>query len=314
MSLKNEILALLEQNRGIPLSGTALAARYSVSRNAVWKAINSLKDEGHAVETVGRKGYMLSDESDLLSAEGIKSYLPERLSDVGIFTYKSVSSTNDEAKRFCITEPKKAAVFAAETQSEGRGRFGRSFYSPEGTGLYLSCILHPELPIEKAVMYTAAAAVAAARGIERVSGVSPMIKWINDLYIGEKKLCGILTEASSDFETGEVKIMIVGIGINVTTDDFPGDLKEKAVSIGVHLSRNQLAAAVITELYDLCENGTDFMDEYRRRCFLIGRNVTFSDGSSTYKGKIADLTDSCALVLDTEEGRKIFEHGEISEF
>lgn len=314
MPLKNDILGLLEKERGKIISGTALAEKFGVSRNAVWKALNALKEEGHLIETVGRKGHRLSEESDCLSEEAIRAALGGRLSGLKIVVCGEVSSTNDEAKKLLADDPKAKAVIVADKQLRGRGRFGREFYSPAGTGLYLSAVIHPDKPFAEAVLYTAAAAVGATRAIKKTAGTEAQIKWINDLYIGGRKVCGILTEADTDFETGRVRSMVIGIGINVTTDDFPDDIKDKAVSLGRRISRCRLAAELIAELYTLTENESNFMDEYRSRCFIIGRDITFSDGRKIYRGKCAGIGDGCELILETDKGTISFPHGEITDF
>lgn len=315
MALKNDILSLMESEHGEVLSGSMLAERFGVSRNAVWKAVNALKEEGHSVETVGRKGYRLTDGSDILSEEGIRSFLPEKLRSSRLAVAKEVGSTNDEAKKLSMDYPSEPAVFVADSQLSGRGRFGRKFYSPAKTGLYLSIVFYPHEQLNRAVVYTAMAAVAAARAAEKVCGIRPQIKWINDLYIGERKVAGILTEAETDFETGEVRRMIVGIGVNITTEDFPDSIREKAASLGVKVRRNQLAAEMISEFFSIAEEKPDgFMDEYRSGCFLIGREILFYDGSREYRGTVVSIGDACELVLDTPDGRQTFSHGEILRF
>ncbi|MCD7742336.1 MAG: biotin--[acetyl-CoA-carboxylase] ligase [Ruminococcus sp.] len=314
MALKNKLLALLEQQRGEALSGTALAEQFGVSRNAVWKAINALRDEGHEIESVGKSGYRLSPNSDLLSSEGIGALLSEDLCDVKIFTFDEVASTNDEAKRFCVADSSRA-VFVSDCQTDGRGRYSRCFYSPARTGLYLSAVIHPNMSIEDSSVYTAVAAVATARAIESQTNVSPKIKWVNDLYVDGKKICGILTEAMTDFETGQVRSMVIGIGINVTTESFPDEISDKAASIGVFTSRNELAASIITELYHLTNlSPNDFMEEYRSRCFIIGREIEFSDGKQSYRGRVVGIGDKCELLLDVSGEIRCFTHGEITGF
>ncbi len=314
MPLKNEILTLMETERGRFFSGAALAEKFGVSRNAVWKAVNALKDEGHLITAVGKKGYMLSEQSDRLSAEAVRAALGKGFDDVKILICDEVDSTNNAAKRLLAEENLSRAVIIADRQLNGRGHSGREFYSPAGTGLYLSAVLRPDKPFHEAVMYTAAAAVAAARAIERTAGVSTQIKWINDLYLGGRKVCGILTEADTDFETGRVRSMVIGIGINVTTVSFPDEMADKAASLGINVPRCRLAAAVIAELYGIIDNQSDFMDEYRRRCFIIGREIGFSDGSRSFRGTVAGIGEGCELILDTDEGRFIFPHGEITDF
>ena len=313
MALKNDILALFELNKGEVFSGTELAEKFGVSRNAVWKAINSLKDSGYSIEAVGKKGYKLSADCNLLSVEGIKAFLPSELNGIKLFVYKQTASTNDEAKSFCVNSNSRA-VFVAEQQTEGRGRFGRSFYSPPETGLYLSAVFHPNKPIESSALYTAAAAVATARAIENQAGVLPKIKWVNDLYLDNKKICGILTEAITDFETGQVRSMIIGIGINITTDFFPGELDKKAASIGVDVPRCALSASIISELYSLIDGDENFIDEYRKRCFIIGREIEFFDGKKSFNGVAKGIGENCELILKTDSQTKSFSHGEITKF
>ncbi len=315
MALKNDILLLMEQSRSEVFSGSYLAERFGVSRNAVWKAVNLLKDEGHSIETVGRKGYRLTGDSDLLSEEGIRGFLNEELHGIRLFVEKEVGSTNEEAKRRSISFPGENFVLVSDRQLSGKGRMGRSFYSPAGTGLYLSCVIYPHQQMKRAVIYTAMAAVAAVRAVSSVCGVHPKIKWINDLYIDGRKTAGILTEAETDLETGEAHRLTVGIGLNITTCVFPEELKDKVTSIGVQVQRNRLAASIISEFYTLAaEKPASFMEEYRRDCFLIGREITFSDGEREYAGKVAGVGDGCELILDTEGERKYFTHGEILSF
>ena len=310
MALKNQILAMLEQSRGEPLSGTALAREFGVSRNAVWKAVNALKAEGHIIGTAGKQGYQLAEDSDELTAEGIRACMIG-FENIKILTYKQVASTNDEAKKFCVVNSGERAVFIAEKQTAGRGRFGRSFYSPE-SGLYLSAVTHPNRTIERSVVYTAAAAVAAVRAITKVCGAEPKIKWINDLYLDCRKICGILTEAVTDFETGEVRSMITGIGVNLSTENFPDELREKAAGLGRGVRRNQLAAQIICELYQLSElEPSAFMEEYRRDCFLIGREIVFFDGEKELRARVADIGAGCELELDIDGEKRSYIHGEI---
>lgn len=326
MALKNELLALLEENQGKTLSGAELAEKFDVSRNAVWKAVNALRDEGHDVESVGKKGYRLNYGSDLISEEGISVFLSGRAAEMydkdilDIHILGKTSSTNDEAKKICALCPDINSVCIAEQQTAGRGRFGRSFYSPAYTGLYLSAVTHPDKSLENSLIYTAAAAVAAIRAIENITSVKPKIKWINDLYIpdqdGEyRKIGGILTEAVSDFETGKVQSLISGVGINVTTEKFPEELSEKACSLGRCIRRNRLAAELISQLYELYSCApSEFMQEYRDNCFLIGREIVFFDGKCEYVGKVIEIGDSCELILQTSDGVRSFRHGEIKSF
>lgn len=312
MPLKNEILVSLSKSQGKVVSGSYLAELYGVSRNAVWKAVNALRAEGYMIESVEKKGYMLRPDSDFLSGEIIRSLLPVKYSDMKIFTYKSVTSTNDLAKKFSLSSPRENAVFIADSQTAGKGRYGRSYYSPPLTGLYLSAVSHPNKTISSAAVYTSAAAVAVSRAIRTMTGIRPQIKWVNDLYLNGKKICGILTETLTDFETAEVRTMITGIGINITTTDFPDEIVNTASCVGKKISRNELSARIIENLYEIL--GSDpahFMDEYRRDSFLDSKRIVFFDGKNEISAKVAGIGNECEIILETENGICAYRHGEI---
>lgn len=167
MSVKNEILHILESNKGTSISGQDLAHMLKVSRTAVWKAVNSLKAEGYPIETSSGKGYSLSPASDLLSAEGIRLYLNEEYKNIPLSVYKTIESTNSEAKLLAVQNALHGTTIIAEEQTKGRGRFGRDFFSPSQSGLYMSIILKPDLNIENSVLVTTATAVAVCEAIEK---------------------------------------------------------------------------------------------------------------------------------------------------
>ena len=256
MSTKYRILELLEQNRGDSISGERLAGILNVSRNAVWKAVKELEKEGYSIEAVTNKGYRLSDQNDIVSIQGIKPFLSpqSKLYAENIKIYKTLESTNKTAKEMAVAGAEHGTVIIADSQTKGRGRYSRSYFSPSG-GLYMSIILRPEvLNFENPTSVTAFAAVAVCEAIESISEKTPKIKWVNDVLIDEKKVCGILTEAVTDFESGSLDWIVLGIGINVyiKTEDFPDDLQTSATSIfpnekmfGV---RNKLSAEIINRI------------------------------------------------------------------
>lgn len=302
MNVKSEVLGILYQSRGKIVSGEFIAEKLGVSRAAVWKAINGLKKDGYEVVSERNKGYVFSSGDDNLSAEGIgvlaQDFLP--------FVYDEVDSTNDVAKKLAIEYPDKNLIVAANAQRKGRGRRGRSFYSPESTGVYFSVVTHPDISPEKSVLITTAAALAAAETIEELTGKRALIKWINDVYVDGKKCVGILTEATFDCESGRFGSVVVGIGVNVTTSDFPSEISDRAGSIGA-VSRNELVAKIGERL--LCYihplNG-DFMREYEKRCFVIGRSVTVLEKSgSEYEAKAIGLTELGELIAETKNGQKL---------
>jgi len=229
-----------------------------------------------------------------------------------------LDSTNTRAKQLAAQGAPHGYLVCADSQSGGRGRFGRAFFSPEHSGIYITYILRPKLPAERAVMITSMAAVAVARAIEALADVDVKIKWVNDLYINDRKACGILCEASMDFESGQLEYVVLGIGVNVARMEFPPELREIATSVenecGGHVSRNRLIAEISNQLealYPQLETG-EFMGESRRRSNVIGRDVTVLRGDERYEARVVDIDGQGRLVIRTANGISRVGAGEIS--
>lgn len=311
MSVKSEVLKLLEGNRHRDLSGQDIAESLGVTRAAVWKAVKSLKEEGYHVEAANNRGYRLREDSDVLSPEGIYPHIREQYRDREIVVYKNIDSTNMEVKRRALEGAGEGLLVLAEEQSAGRGRRGREFYSPPGTGIYMSVLFRPAP--EKShdvVLITTAASVAVCRAIRRVLGEEPQIKWVNDVYLRGKKICGILTEAVSDFESGRIDTVIVGIGINyqVPEKGFPEELKEIAGSVctdGNVIPRNRLVAAVANELYALYEGLADktYLEDYKRWSNVLGKEVRFTSGEDWEYGTAVDIDEEGGLIIKQRDGQ-----------
>ena len=315
MSTKYRILELLEQNRGDSISGERLAGILNVSRNAVWKAVKELEKEGYSIEAVTNKGYRLSDQNDIVSIQGIKPFLSpqSKLYAENIKIYKTLESTNKTAKEMAVAGAEHGTVIIADSQTKGRGRYSRSYFSPSG-GLYMSIILRPEvLNFENPTSVTAFAAVAVCEAIESISEKTPKIKWVNDVLIDEKKVCGILTEAVTDFESGSLDWIVLGIGINVyiKTEDFPDDLQTSATSIfpnekmfGV---RNKLSAEIINRIlgYDITPREAEIFRKYKNRLAMLGNQVTVIQNKNEYKATVIDIDAAGHLVVKNENGEII---------
>ena len=320
MAVKHELIGLLEQNRGTAVSGEALAAQLGVSRAAVWKAIQALREEGYPIAATQNRGYTLQPDSDLISAEGIRLYLPERWKQTSIEVLPIVDSTNTYAKRLIAgggADAPQRAIIAANEQTAGRGRRGRSFFSPADTGIYMSLILAAGCKTEEFLPVTVAAAVAVARVIERFTEDQPKIKWVNDIWLGSRKVCGILTEGISNFENGTLESAVVGIGINVDTEKttFPEAVRNTAVSLGtVHATRNELIAAVSAELFDLAEDLKDpaLMREYKERSLILGKEIYWEAGGTRHEGRAVDINDAGNLEVETADGLVTLNSGEVS--
>ena len=227
MSVKDEVLKELENNKGDYISGGQLADNLGVSRNSVWKAIKALEKSGYEINAIPNKGYCLAEKNDILSSYSIKQHLKNPHLDISVFS--SVTSTNTILKEMAEQGAKEGTVIIAEEQTAGRGRTGKQFYSPKGTGIYISILLRPDIPAEESLFLTTSAAVATARAIEDVSDKRALIKWVNDIYLEDKKACGILTEGAFNVETGKLDYAIVGIGINVCIPDggFPDNINKQ---------------------------------------------------------------------------------------
>lgn len=320
MSVKNRVLYILESNKGENISGQELADLLGVSRTAVWKAIKSLRYQGYPIISASGKGYALSSTSDVLSAEGIKLYLKEEFKNIPLAFYKSIESTNSEAKLAAVQKAEHGSVIVADEQRKGRGRFGREFFSPAHTGIYMSIIIKPNLNIKNSVLVTTAAALAVCQAIEKLTNEAPEIKWVNDIFIGDRKVCGILTEAVTNFESGMMDSVIVGIGLNVKTEKeiFPKELQNTAGSIFNNKDnsvRNQLAAEIINNLLILSKNLEErkHLEEYKKRSMVLNEHILYYKNKKWQEGYALDIDEYGGLVIYTADGQKItLNSGEVS--
>ena len=221
MTTKETILAALTAAKGTAVSGAQMAERAGVSRAAVWKAICALRDEGYVIDAVTRGGYTLHADDGRLTAAAVAAHL--HTDGLALTALQSTDSTNTRIRVLAEDGAPEGTVVVAAAQTAGRGRSGKSFLSPAGTGLYMSILLRPALTMGDSLLITTAAAVAVSRAIERVAGCEAKIKWVNDVYVDEKKVCGILTEGALDLENGGLRYAILGIGINICPPDggFP---------------------------------------------------------------------------------------------
>ncbi len=305
-----------------PVSGAAIAAELGLSRNSVWKAIEQLRGEGYKIEAKTRQGYRLvSYENRLVEPVILQELLP--IQDYRLKIYEEIGTTNDEAKQLAKEGEAENLVVLAESQTAGKGRRGRSFYSLGPEGVYMSLLLRPKLSFQEALKITTMTAVAVSRAIEKNCDVEVGIKWVNDLFIHEKKVCGILTEAGIDFETGDLDYAVVGIGVNVLKCDFPEELKGIVTTLedesGCQLSRSKLAADILREIHGLyqelvrAEGGMpSYHEEYVNRSIVLGKEVMVHAGTQTYPAKAVAIDKNIGLVVETPEGRKVLDSGEVS--
>ena len=307
MSTRDDVLSALIE-AGDSISGERLARRLGISRNSVWKAIEQLRADGYGIEAVTNRGYRLVSSPDRISVPEIMRWLKQDAIGRRLEVHGVLDSTNIRAKLLASQGAPHGYLVAADSQETGRGRFGRQFFSPPHSGIYITFVLRPKLPAERAVMITSMAAVAVARAIEALCDADVKIKWVNDLYINNRKVCGILCEASMDFETGQLEYVALGIGVNVAKQAFPEELRDIATSIGnecgVNISRSRLIAEIsnqIAALYGQLETG-EFMQESRARSNVIGRDVTVIRGDVRFDAHAVDIDNQGRLVIRTPDG------------
>lgn len=312
MTTKEQVLAILMDTPNAAVSGEALAATIGVSRNAIWKAVNTLRNEGYRIEAATNRGYRLQGDREPICAEGIERYLTTRrfgrLSEIR----PVIDSTNARARALAMQGAPEGMMIAARGQTNGRGRAGRRFHSPADAGVYVSFVVRPQGMIEDGVRLTALAAVATARAIERIAPVTTQIKWVNDILINGKKVSGILCE--SEVNTGRIEYCVIGIGINVSIQEMPDELKEIATSIGnvcgYHISKNRLIAELCICMEELIENG-NYMEEYRTRSCLPGRMVRITDMDSDYTAEVVEIAEDGSLIVRTEYGTRAVRYGDV---
>lgn len=329
MKTKEKVLNLLKSNSNSYISGQEIAEKLYMTRAAVWKAINALRADGHEIEAVNNKGYCLMCPTEALAEVRIREKLSDDLSKIKLFIHDEVTSTNDVARNCYYEGVGEDFVVISDSQTRGRGRHGRVFYSPKGTGLYLSFATTPNANIAEGSLLVAMTAVAVSKAISDVVGVDTKIKWVNDIFVGEKKVAGILTEAVTSYEAATIECAIIGIGINLYEPQggFPDELKKKAGALLESYDvdkkiKNELAAAVISRFYEYYKKrDKEFIKEYRERSNLIGNYVkiapvgTDNEAAKEHKGyAIAkEIDDDCHLIVEYEDGRTVtLTSGEVS--
>ena len=321
MSTKDTVLELFERNRGFFISGERIASDLGISRTAVWKAVKKLQSEGYEIEAITNRGYCLAKTSDVLSVQGIRSHLDENCGWLRPEVFVTVDSTNNVCAKMAANGEAEGYVAVAGAQTQGRGRKGRGFFSPADTGIYMSILLKPvSYPGTEILRLTTMAAVAVCEAIEELSGRQASIKWVNDVFVGGKKVCGILSEASYDLEDGRLDYVIVGIGINAYAPKvgFPPEIAGKAGSVFDHQSagkRNQLAAAVLNRFmaYYLSDSTDSHAEEYKRRSLVIGKDVEISKNGSVSRAHVLGLDAECGLIVRYDDGTEdVLRSGEVS--
>lgn len=314
------ILELLRQTDAF-VSGEEIGRQLSISRAAVWKGIRKLRQEGYEIEAVTNRGYRLISPETMYNRQELETGMKTRYMGHPIYFYAETDSTNNRIRQLAVEGAAEGTLAVAEVQTMGRGRRGKQWSSPVGSGAWFSLLLRPDIPPAEASVLTLLGGLAVCRALEDISGMQPVIKWPNDILLNGKKLVGILTEM--DCEMSQVHFVVLGIGINVNTKAFPPELEEVATSLflesGKTFSRKlvvQKTMERLEEYYDIFLAAGGFvplLDEYRRRCVTLGREVTVLEEKS-FLATALDVTPEGELLVrrsDTGEEMVIYS-GEVS--
>ncbi|MCY7112835.1 bifunctional biotin--[acetyl-CoA-carboxylase] ligase/biotin operon repressor BirA [Streptococcus oralis] len=290
------------------VSGEKIGEELNLSRTSIWKAIQRLQQEGLEIDSIKNRGYKLI-QGDLI--------LPDLIQEKTnlIVHYKpETKSTQTDAKEGVEAGNKGNTLYLSTCQTAGRGRFQRPYYSPSQGGIYMSLHIQPNLPYEKLPSYTLLVAAAVYKAIKNLTMIEVDIKWVNDIYLKNKKMAGILTEAMTSVETGLVTDIIIGLGINFSIEDFPEELKEKAGSLFMPpapITRNELISEIWRCFYQTAPEELLYL--YKEHSLVLGREVSFIQDQTKKKGVAKDISDKGQLLIQLDDQTEIWlNSGEIS--
>lgn len=323
---KADILALLRNSKDY-VSGQQLCDKFGVTRTAVWKVINQLKEEGYRIESVPRKGYRLMESpADILSGSEIASRLTTRWAGRKLYCFDVTGSTNNDAKRLAEEGEPHGTVVVADIQNAGKGRRGRQWQTLSGTALSFTLLLRPEFAADKASMITLVMALSVAEAVEKTADAAATIKWPNDIVVNKKKICGMLTEMTMTPEMDEIQYVVVGVGINVNNgspEEFQEEIRETATSLKIETGRQINRAELLTEvLVRFEENYAIFLETsdlsrlraaYQKHLQGVGNEVRVLDPTGEYTGISHGINDRGELIVVKENGERVQVYaGEVS--
>lgn len=318
--MKINVLEALQNAGSTYVSGEQLSEQLGVSRTMVWKIINQLKADGYEIESSSRKGYRLKSQNECVTQASLSLLFKNQSWFSAVVYHEVIDSTNLEAKRMALTTEDNPILIVADEQQLGRGRLGRSWHSSKGEGLWMSLLLRPEIEPEASFRLTLIGAVAVAEAIEKVTKLSAGIKWPNDLIVNGKKICGILSEMSAEWQ--KVNYVVLGIGINVNQTQFPEDISQKASSLSLeshgHVNKLELLYA-FAESFNHYEKAlysqerlAELLKVYREKSVTLGKVVKVI-GKSERIGKALEIDDKGALLVAFEDGETAYvNYGEVS--
>lgn len=312
MSLRDQVLSALKDNQNDWISGERLSETLQVSRTTIWKYIKTLETEGYVIESSPKKGYKLSSPPDLLAPDEVCPGLKSKVfGQQHYFYFREIDSTNNQARNLASEGYPEGTVVVAETQTAGRGRRGRSWYSPDSQGIYVSLILRPILPMKEISRISLLSAVVVAETLQNELSIPARIKWPNDILVNQKKICGILSEAVTD--TDGIEYIVIGIGINMNNQvqEFPGDFRTAATSARTESTRDCSRIKVLQGLlanferryFNLLEGRFDeTLEKGRVLSLAIGSKLRLDTINGSVEGQAIDIDDNGFLLLRDQSG------------
>lgn len=291
------------------ISGQEISERLGVSRQAVWKSINALKEKGYEIQSVTNRGYLLVSSPNYLNESSLKSLLHNKIIGKNLIVLDSVDSTNDCLKKLGNEGCENGTVVVTREQTKGKGRLGRTWQSKKDDGIAFSVLLRPNVAPSEVSAITPLAGLAVCKAIREYTKLDCVIKWPNDIIVGRKKLVGILTEMSAEFDA--VEYVITGIGINVDHTSFPEEIAFKATSLlletGRHIDKNEFLACVLEHLEnEFVKNNLELtptaLSEYTDLCATVGRSVTFQRGTRRISGMAVGVSEHGELKVMMSDG------------
>ena len=311
--MKNKIIKILKNNQNKLISGSYIAKELNITRSYVNKLVLSLIDEGYEIDTISRSGYIYKSDIKVLNKEYIQSNIKQH-----VIIFDEIDSTNNYLKKIAKEKEIDNILVVSDYQTGGRGRLGRTFISDKAKGIYMSLLARPKISINETKKITCLTAVAINNAIKELTNIDSKIKWVNDIYINNKKVSGILTEAQFLIEEGMLDYVIIGIGINVYKRDFDDSIKNIATSIeneGMKISRNKLIIKIINNINYYLDNFNkyDFMSEYQNSSCVIGKSVELNIRGSIFNAIVKEINNEGELVVITEENKEMIVYsGEIT--
>lgn len=314
----NNILDILKKHQGTLITGSDIAKQLGITRSYVNKVVKELQTKGYEIKSENRTGYIYINDTRVLDASSIQKNLKNK---VDIIILDEVDSTNRYLKELAKNSTINHMVVIANQQTGGRGRLGRNFVSSQGKGIYMSILIRPDFSIHLAKKITCMVSVAITKAIDKLTGAQTSIKWVNDIYLNHKKICGILTEGATSLEQNSMEYVIIGIGINCYHQVFDEELGKKATTIedelGIIVSRNELISKIINEvdeyISDFDASSQLFMKEYIDKSFVIGRDVELQKGNTIMLVKVKDINSDGELIVEDIDKKEItFASGEIT--